>query len=314
MEAILKPRRNNAARKNANQAARGLFAAFAVFIFIVLAAVVAMLVQRSLPLLQEQSLAEFLTGRVWKPGEGRFGLLPFILGTFWTTGLGIAFALPLSLLTAVYLAEFAQPVTRTVIKPVLDILAGIPSVIYGMWGVLVIVPWVQNSLSPFMRAAFGNLGIFQTSNPTGFSILTAGIVLTVMISPIMIAIMYEVIRAVPAGLRESSLAVGASRWETIKLVVIPKAAGGLFAAVILGTSRALGETMAVLMVVGNVATIPGSVFDPAYPIPALIANNYGEMMSIPLYDAALMGSALFLLAIVLVFNIASSLVLRRMLR
>ncbi|MEN4013824.1 MAG: phosphate ABC transporter permease subunit PstC [Chloroflexota bacterium] len=301
-------------RKQRNRAARSLFAAFAGFIFIVFFAIVTMLVQRSLPLWQSTSLADFITGSVWKPDRGLFGLQPFMLGTFWTTGLGIAFALPLSLLSAVYLAEYARPLTRAVIKPVLDILAGIPSVIYGMWGVLVVVPAVQTIFAPFFSRAFPSVGLFQSNNPTGFSILSAGVVLAIMISPILISLMYEIILAVPVGLREASLAVGASRWETIKYVVIPKSASGLFAALILGTSRALGETMAVMMVVGNVATLPGSVFDPAYPIPALIANNYGEMMSIPLYDSALMSAALFLLVIVLIFNILSSIVLRRMLK
>ncbi len=302
------------ARKQRNRAARGLFAAFAGLIFIVLFAIVTMLVQRSLPLWQSVSPLDFITGRVWKPDQGLFGLQPFILGTFWTTGLAITFALPLSLLSAVYLAEYARPLTRAVIKPVLDILAGIPSVIYGMWGVLVVVPAVQTIFAPFFSRAFPAVSLFQSNNPTGFSILSGGIVLAIMISPILIALMYEIILAVPVGLREASLAVGASRWETIKYVVMPKAASGLFAASILGTSRALGETMAVLMVVGNVASLPRSVFDPAYPIPALIANNYGEMMSIPLYDSALMSAALFLLVIVLIFNILSSIVLRRMLK
>ncbi|KPL76476.1 phosphate ABC transporter permease [Bellilinea caldifistulae] len=294
--------------------ARRLFSISAGFIFLVLFAIVTMLVQRSLPLWQNVSLPDFLTGRVWKPDQGLFGLLPFILGTFWTTGLGIAFALPLSLFSAIYLAEYARPLTRTVIKPVLDILAGIPSVIYGMWGVLVVVPVVQTTVAPLFSRAFPGIGLFQSSNPTGFSILSAGIVLAIMIAPILIAIMYEILLAVPVGLREASMAVGASRWQTIKYIVLPKATSGLIAAMILGTSRALGETMAVLMVVGNVAALPRSLFDPAYPIPALIANNYGEMMSIPLYDSALMAAALFLLLIVLSFNILSSLALRRMLQ
>ncbi|MEW6180410.1 MAG: phosphate ABC transporter permease subunit PstC [Chloroflexota bacterium] len=301
-------------RKQRNRAAQRLFAGSAALIFLVFFAIVTMLVQRSLPLWQSVSPQQFITGRVWKPDQGLFGLLPFILGTFWTTGLGIAFALPLSLLSAVYLAEYARPLTRAVIKPVLDILAGIPSVIYGMWGVLVVVPAVQNIFAPSFSRAFPHAGLFQSGNPTGFSIISAGIVLALMIAPILIALMVEILLAVPAGLREASMAVGASRWETIKYVVLPKAASGLIAALILGTSRALGETMAVLMVVGNVATLPRSLFDPAYPIPALIANNYGEMMSIPLYDSAIMGAALFLLVIVLFFNILSSLVLRRMLK
>lgn len=306
-----RPKRKAGTRRGLDRSARGLFASFALFAIILLAAILITLFIRTLPILRQHSLVEILTGSVWKPSSGQFGLLPFILGTLWTTGLGMIFAVPLSLLTAVYLSEYATPFTRTMAKPILDILAGIPSVIYGMWGVLVIVPWVQNALSPALRRLLPGIGLFQTSNPTGFSILSASIVLAVMTAPIMIAIMVEVIHVVPTGLRESSLAVGANRWQTIKFVIIPHAFSGILAAIVLGVSRALGETMAVLMVVGNVATIPQSIFDAAYPLPALIANNYGEMMSIPLYDAALMGAALLLLCIVLIFNVAASIILRR---
>jgi phosphate transport system permease protein len=132
-----------------------------------------------------------------------------------------------------------------------------------------------------------------------------------MIAPFIIAVTYEVMSATSQGIRQASLAVGATRWQTVKYAVLPYTLPGIAAGIVLGASRALGETMAVLMVVGNVAQVPGSVFDAAYPLPALIANNYGEMMSIPLYDAALMGAALILLVIVLVFNVASTLILRR---
>lgn len=289
----IRPKRNPTLRRRLDRTGRGLFAAAAVFAAALLLAIITVLMVRAAPILKDHSLVAILTGSVWKPAAGQFGLLPFILGTLWTTGLGMVFAVPLSLLTAVYLSEYAAGLTRGVAKPILDILAGIPSVIYGMWGVLVIVPWVQNSLAPAMGQIFPTVRVLVSSNPTGYSILSAAIVLAVMTSPLMIAIMYEVIHAVPTGIRESSLAVGANRWQTIKYAVIPKAADGILAAVVLGVSRALGETMAVLMVVGNVPNLPISIFDAAYPIPALIANNYGEMMSIPLYDAAMMTAALF---------------------
>ncbi len=304
-------KQNARLRRSLDRLARGAFAAAAVFAALLLLFIFLMLIIRAAPILKERSLVQILAGQIWKPGSGLFGLLPFFLGTIWTTGLGMVFAIPLSLLTAVYLSEYAAPLTRSLAKPILDILAGIPSVIYGMWGVLVIVPWVQNSLSPTLKTWFPQIPLFVSKNPTGYSILTAAIVLAVMTAPLMIAIMYEVIHAVPGGIRESSLAVGANRWQTIKYAVLPKASSGILAAVVLGVSRALGETMAVLMVVGNVANIPVSIFDAAYPIPALIANNYGEMMSIPLYDSAMMTAALLLLIMVLIFNISASIVLRR---
>jgi phosphate transport system permease protein len=197
-------------------------------------------------------------------------------------------------------------------RPILDLLAAIPSVVYGVWGMLIIVPWVQDKVLSFSANLQWNIPLLKTSNPTGFGILSGAVVLAVMIAPFIIMVTYEVLSAIPAGIRQASLAVGATRFQTIYKVLIPATLPGIFESVVLGLSRALGETMAVLMVVGNVAQIPKSILDAAYPLPALIANNYGEMMSIPLYDAALMGAALILLAMILVLNISSTLILRRL--
>jgi phosphate transport system permease protein len=254
-----------------------------------------------------------LSGTAWKPLQGAFGFWPFIAGTCWVTLLAVIIAVPPCLLTAIYLSEYARSATRAIMKPLLDLLAAIPSVVYGVWGMLVIVPWVQNGLAPFFGRWLGFLPLFQTTNPTGFSLLAGGIVLAVMIAPFIIALTYEIMATVSSGTRQASLAVGATRWQTVRYAVLPQSLAGILAGIVLGLSRALGETMAVLMVVGNVVQVPGSIFDAAYPLPALIANNYGEMMSIPLYDAALMGAALILLLIVLVFNLASTLILRRVL-
>lgn len=186
-------------------------------------------------------------------------------------------------------------------EPTVDLLAGIPSVVYGVWGVIVIVPFVQKISTHFPE-----------SYSTGYSVLAGGIVLALMIIPIMISVMQEVLRQTPLGLREVSLSIGATRWETTWFVVCRHATAGLVAAVIMALSRAFGETMAVLMVVGNVAMAPKTVLDPAYPLPALIANNYGEMMSVELYDAVLMASALVLLVLVLFTQILAKLVIRKM--
>jgi phosphate transport system permease protein len=217
-------------------------------------------------------------------------------------------------LTAIYLAEYAPPRTRALFKPFIDLLAGIPSVVYGVWGMLTVVPFVEKVVAPILNRRLGFIPLFRTDNPTGYGILAGGLVLAVMVFPIIISVAEEVIRAVPQGLREASLAMGATRWQTVKHVVLRRAMPGVMAAVVLGFSRAFGETMAVLMVVGNVAQVPHSIFDAAYPLTALIANNYGEMMSIPLYDAALLGAALILLLVVLIFNVASRLVLLRLVR
>jgi phosphate transport system permease protein len=268
------------------------------------------LIYRSIPILHTNSLWGLLTGRIWSPSKGQFGFLPFIMGSAWVTVVALVLAVPPSLLTAIYLAEYARPALRNIMKPLLDLLAAIPSVIYGVWGILAIVPLVQK-LAPNINRLAGNIPFLASDNPTGYSILAGGIVLALMICPFVIAVSFEVLRAVPDGYRQASLAVGATHWETIKYAVIPKARSGLMASIVLGASRAIGETMAVLMVVGNVAKVPSSIFDPAYPIPALIANNYGEMLSIPLYDAALMTAALILLVSVVAINITTTAILRR---
>jgi phosphate transport system permease protein len=269
---------------------------------------------RARPILAAVPLGELLLSTTWHPLKGEFGFYPFIMGTLWVTGLAMVVAVPPSLLTAIYLAEYAPTRFRSVAKPLIDLLAGIPSVVYGVWGMLTVVPLVGRYVAPALDRWLGVVPLFRADNPTGYGLLAGGVVLAVMVFPTIIAVAEEVIRAVPQGLREASLALGATRWQTIRNVVLRRAWPGVIAAVVLGLSRAFGETMAVLMVVGNVPQVPHSIFDPAYPLTALIANNYGEMMSIPLYDAALLGGALILLLIVLLFNLASRLVVVRLVR
>jgi phosphate transport system permease protein len=257
------------------------------------------LLLKSRGVLAMQPLSRLLFSAVWKPLKGQFGLLAFLSGTLWVTLAAMILAVPISLLTAVYLSEFAPRFVRGLARPFIDLLAGIPSVVFGVWGVLLIVPFVAR-IAPLFGAY-----------SSGYSVLAGAIVLAIMIFPTIILVSLEVFTAVSRDLRDASLALGATRWETVKHVVLRKGAQGLIAAVVLGFSRAFGETMAVLMVVGNVARLPHSLFDPAYPLPALIANNYGEMMSIPQTESALMFSALVLLLIVFAFNFAARLILTR---
>ena len=270
------------------------------------------LLWRAWPVLAAKSLAELLFSTTWQPLAGAFGFYPFIIGTFWVTGLAMLIAVPPSLLTAIYLAEYASVRVRRLTKPLIDLLAGIPSVVYGIWGIVAIVPLVQHILAPAVGSSLGFIPFFRNDNPTGYGVLAGSLILAIMVFPIIIAVAEEVIRAAPQGLREASLALGATRWQTVKHVVLKHGQAGILAAVVLGFSRAFGETMAVLMVVGNIPQVPRSIFDAAYPLPALIANNYGEMMSIPLYDAALLGAALILLLLVLAFNFAARLILVRL--
>lgn len=258
------------------------------------------LYQRSRSILATKSLTELLFSTSWHPLKGEFGFFPFIMGTIWVTGVAVLIAIPLCLLTAIYLSEYAHKRVQEWTKPLIDLLAGIPSVIYGVWGILVIVPLIKNHIAPF----FGRFS-------TGYSVLAGGVVLAIMIFPIIIHVSVEVFSSVPYEVREASLALGATKWQTVKYIVMRKAMPGVIAAIVLGLSRAFGETMAVLMVAGNVAKVPSSVLDPAYPLPALIANNYGEMLSVPLYDSALLLASLVLLMVVLFFNIISRVVLIR---
>lgn len=274
------------------------------FILSLLFCIVWGLYRKASPLLAAGSWQAILFSSDWHPTEGRFGLAGFIAGTLWVTALAIAVAVPLSLLTAIFLAEYCPRRIRDIAKPVVDLLAGISPVVYGVWAMLTIVPLVRDYLMPFFSERFPFFP-FASQNYTGFSALAAGLVLAVMITPFMISLIEEVMRSISFGMRESSLALGATSWQTTKRVVLKKAAPGIVAAVILGLSRAIGETMAVLMVAGcALQGFPASIFDTAYPLPALIANTYGEMMSVPLYDAAVMLAALILLVITVLFNMA----------
>jgi len=274
--------------------------------------IVTALLVRAWPILEAQPLEELLLGRTWHPLEGAFGFWPFIVGTLWVTGLAMFIAVPLCTLSAIYLAEYAPSMVQQLAKPLIDLLAGIPSVVYGLWGVLTVVPLIREHVGPWVDRRLGDVPLFSTvANPTGYGVLAGGIVLAVMVFPIVISVMEEVLHSVSDGLREATLALGVTRWLMVRKVLLRRALPGVIAAVVLGFSRAFGETMAVLMVVGNVPQVPRSLFDAAYPLTALIANNYGEMMSVPLYDAALMAAGLFLLLVVLGFNLLARSILRR---
>ena len=256
------------------------------------------LLAKSLPIMQEKSLWTLLTTSNWRPFKGDFGFASYILSTLYVTAIAIAIALPLSLLTSIYIIEYASPRILRAFTAVVDLLSGIPPVIYGVWGTLTIVPFISEKLAPHF-----------VEFSTGYSVLAGGIVLAIMITPLIISILIEVFSAVPKEMREASLSLGATKWQTVKKVVIRKSIPGIVAATVLAISRAFGETIAVLMVCGNFTDLPKSIFDACYPIPALIANNYGEMMSVPRYESALMFAAFLLFFIIVLFNVISRLVL-----
>lgn len=290
-------------RKLRDGIASPLMAAAALCSGLVLFVILAGLLLKSSPLLRTADLGELLFSTGWQPLKGVFGFLPFIAGTFWVTIAAMIIVIPVSILASIYLSEYAGNAARKIIFPAIDLLAGIPSVVFGACGIIIVVPFIREVIAPALGVA-----------SSGFSVLAGAIVLAVMVFPIVINITLEIFRSIPSELREASLSLGATKWETVKCVVLRKGGPGIVTAVVIGFARALGETMAVLMVVGNVAKCPTSLFDPAYPLPALIANNYGEMMSVPLYDSALMLAALILLVIVLFFNIIAKLALRWIIR
>ncbi|OFX20967.1 MAG: phosphate ABC transporter permease subunit PstC [Bacteroidetes bacterium GWA2_31_9b] len=244
-------------------------------------------------LIRDHSLLQLLFSSNWHPLKGEFGFWPFIVSSLWVTIISMLICGPICLLSAIHLTHYAKKWVLKLMHPVIDILAGIPSVIYGVWGILLVVPFVSR------------LGTFMGHPNSGYTILTGAIVLSIMIIPFVLNILIEIIRTVPLGYSEASLSLGATKWETIKKVILRKAFPGIISSFGLGISRAFGETIAVLMVVGNVVKIPTGVFQPGYPLPALIANNYGEMLSIPMYDSALMFSALILFVVVTIFNLGS---------
>jgi phosphate transport system permease protein len=246
---------------------------------------------KALPIIREKNLWILLSSSDWKPFKGDFGFFPFIISTIYVSLIAIAIALPFSILTSIYLNSYASRNIKRLFEPVIDLLSGIPPIIYGVWGTLTIVPLIADKIAPrFVEFS------------SGYTVLAGGVVLAIMIIPLLISIMVEVFRSIPQEMTDASMAMGATKWQTVKKVILRKSFSGILAAVVLALSRAFGETMAVLMVCGNIIQIPHSVFDACYPLPALIANNYGEMLSMPGYESALMFSAFLLFIIVVLFN------------
>lgn len=210
------------------------------------------------PIFTKYGLKSFLLGHQWYPEDNIFGIFPMIVGTFYVTLGALLMGVPLGLGCAIFLAEFAPPRLARLIRPGIELLAAIPSVVYGFWGMMVIVPFVRTYLGG-----------------PGYSILTGAIILAVMILPTIINISEDSLRAVPREYKEGSLAVGANHWQTIKKISLPTAKSGIIAAVVLGMGRAVGETMAVIMVVGNVTAMPGSILDPVRTLTANVALEMG---------------------------------------
>ncbi len=247
----------------------------------------------------------FFTGSNWDPVSGEFGALPFIYGTVVSSLVALVIAVPLSLGVAVFTTEMCPRILRTPISFLTELLAAIPSVVYGLWAIFVLAPILRQYVQPFLAKYLGWTGLFS-GPPFGIGMLAAGVILAIMIVPIISSISREVLVAVPQHQREAALALGATRWEMIRLGVLRNARAGIVGAVILGLGRALGETMAVTMVIGNRPEISRSLFAPAYTMASVMANEFTEATD-DLYLSALVYIALGLFLVTIVVNILARL-------
>jgi phosphate transport system permease protein len=259
-----------------------------------------MLIIKSMPLLGKTSITELLFSTLWNPEKGFFGLAGILIGTILVTGLSLLIAIPISIISAVFISEFINEKIRHILRPFIDVLAGVPSVVYGLSAFIVLVPFTRDFIAPFFGV-----------ESTGLCVFTASVILAVMVFPIIISLCIESFSAIPIELKEAALSVGATKWEMVKKVIFKASRPSIISALLLGFGRAFGETIAVNMVVGGVPKIPATLFNPAQTLASLIASAYGEMMSVPLYESALMFVSLLLFIVVVTFNILGGIILRR---
>lgn len=272
---------------------------FAMSILAILALMLTEMALQSIPAIKQFGL-KFVTASEWDAVNGNFGALPYLYGSVVSSVLALALATPLSIGAALFITEICPRGWGSMIAPLVELLAAIPSVIYGLWGVLVMAPWLQSTVEPFLIDHFGALPFFQGA-PYGVSMLAAVFILMIMVVPIITSITKEVLMAVPQSQKEAAIALGATRWEMIRIAILPYGRSGILGAAILGLGRAVGETMAVTMVIGNAPQISLSLLSPAYTMPSVIANEFAEASS-KLHSAALMEIGLILLLVTLIIN------------
>ncbi|NLE87488.1 MAG: phosphate ABC transporter permease subunit PstC [Myxococcales bacterium] len=287
---------------------RWLTAAFAATVVVTLLAMAAEMVGASWLSIREFG-AEFIVSRDWNPVTEEFGALPFIYGTVVSSLLALAISVPISFGVAIFLSEMAPDWLRNPLGFLVELLAAVPSVVYGLWGIFALAPWMRDTVEPALREHLGFLPFFQGPNQ-GYGMLTGGVVLAIMITPTISSVSREVLRVVPRTFREAALGLGATRWETIATAVIPVARSGLVGAVILGLGRALGETMAITMLIGNRPEIDVSLFAPAYTMASVIANEFTEATE-DLYLAALAEIGLLLFLVTVLLNVLARLLVWR---
>jgi phosphate transport system permease protein len=290
---------------------RAVLTGLALLLPLLLVTLAAELVTNAWPAIRRFGFGFFATS-VWDPVAGRFGALPLIFGTLYSSLVAMVIAVPLALGVAIFLTEFAPRWLRRPVATLVELLAAIPSVIYGLWGIFVLLPLLRDTLWPVVRPALEWLPIFRGTF-YGPSVLAGGIILAVMVLPYVAAVSREVLLAVPAAQREAALALGATRWEAVWTVVLPYGRTGIIGAVILGLGRALGETMAVTMVIGNRHEVSASLVEPGYTIAAAIANEFAEAVS-SLHLSALFYAGLVLFVVTVAVNAVARLLIWRVAR
>jgi phosphate transport system permease protein len=283
-------------------------ATFAAGAIVTLAAIAIQMTMASSDSVAHSGLS-FLFSSKWDPVHDDYGALPFLFGTVVSSVVALIITVPIALGVAIFLSEMAPAWLRGPVGALVELLAAIPSVVYGLWGVFVLAPWMRSTVDPALRTLFGWTPFF--SGPTnGHDMLTGAVVLSIMILPTIASLSRDVMRAAPATLREGALALGATRWEAVRYAVLPYVRSGLVGAILLGLGRALGETMAITMVIGNRVDIHATLFKPAYTMASVIANEYTEASS-DLYLSALTEIGLLLFVVTLLFNIGARLLVWR---
>ncbi|MCZ7662740.1 MAG: phosphate ABC transporter permease subunit PstC [Thermoleophilia bacterium] len=286
----------------------GLTALAGLLVLIILAYMVLTTTNVALPVFRSQGLS-FVTSATWRPADGQFGILAFVYGTLVTSAIALVIAVPLSLGVSLYLVEVAPRWLRGPVAYAVDLLAAVPSVVYGLWGVFVLLPLFLQPAAEFLSRTLGFIPIFA-GPASGISYFGAGVVLAIMIVPIISSLSREVFRAVPVEDRHAAYALGATRWEMIRGAVLPRSRAGIVGATMLGLGRALGETIAVALLIGSRAEVGASILKPGYSIAALIANTFGEAN--PEGIRALVGAGVVLFAITIMINMAARMLVWRM--
>jgi phosphate ABC transporter, permease protein PstC len=267
------------------------------------AAITLLLFYRSLPILSEYSLAAMLTSANWDPARNSFGFLPAIVGTIYVTLLSMVMGIPIAIGAAVYIAEYAEGRIKTILASFIDVLAAIPSVIFGLVALIVVVPFIGTYVAPLFGAGTAGVGIF-----------TVSLVMAIVVTPFMISLSVESLESLPDELRETSLGVGATKFETIRSVLLRAAGPGIFSAILLGFGRVFGATIVPALLIGGQTQLPDSLFSTGQTLPTLIVNDFGELMSLPLTQSALIFVGLMLVVVVWLFNFGAMLFQRRLQR